>query len=128
MIVFAAAVYYLSPDIPDMVYSDILLDEFPAMLKSNIILKQEFESGVTVTFFESHPVMTPKGHPPPCVPLDCGISSLSAQTSLSNLKALVFLAQCYSYPTHSLAHYNNIMHFLQGIKNSFVDCPRHLRS
>lgn len=85
-----------------MVYSDILLAEFPAMLKSNMILKQEFESGVTLTFFESHPAMTLEGHPPPCVPPDCRISSLSAQTSLSNLRS-VFLAP-YSYPTHSLVH------------------------
>ena len=101
VIVFDAAVYCLFPDIPDMVYSDILLAEFPTMLKSNIILKQEFESGVTLTFFESHPVMTLEGHPSPCVPPDCEISSLLAQSSLSNHRS--FSISCTIFLTYSFS-------------------------
>ena len=87
------------------VFPDVMVAGFPHLVGRNMILKQTFESGVTLIFFNSSPVMTPEGHPPQHLPLESRKSSPSYFILyLLTSKALAFSCPIFIFPVHSLSH------------------------
>ena len=85
IVLLSVAVYHEFIGALNEVFSDIWAAGFPHVVGRNMLLKQTFESGVTVTVFDSRPAITPDVHPRQHLPPECTISSLSPQTLSSNL-------------------------------------------